>query len=820
VDRLVIVAAPSGGQAGVALGPLTVEARDRFGNRALNAAGELVVTASGGPGTLSGPTTQPLDQGQATFPGLVLSRAGTYTLTARLGETLTASTQVVIAVGPPSQLVVVSAPSPNPVSTTGSFGFTVAVRDVGGDPVPSYTGVGTVSVLSGPGALSGTASVGFLNGQAQFAGLRLLAAGSYSLGVVTGGLSTTVSVTVTAPPPVTFFIVSGSGQVGAPGDSLPVKLRVRLLGPGGVPAAGRTIVWTNASPGGTFGAPPPQAVTDAGGYAEGTYKLGATPGTYIVTATTPDVPGTTLTFVNTAVVPPTTAVTWNGSVSGDWHTAANWTPAVVPTSTVDVTIPNLYLLFTPTISGAAALRNLTIEYGGEIGVACAGTMTIAGNASLEGSIFDSCVTLLDGADAVDRRVDARGGARPSPDRARGPATAALLAERRARRARASRPAVTAAPESRQAGVLRRALAPIPTPMSSPRVTFTGAGVTIDDVSGYGHIAPDVIITGSVTGDISAGRVFVDGTLTVVNSAAVYYLYVRPTGGLVMNDPYASLTAYYLAAFAGAASALTQGVLYIGDYFDGDGRLQQQTTPAAFRPGPLFSVYFYGGSSVEFEHPGPSSDPSASFLRNVTTGFSGPPPELRLDGTLVVVEGDLDATGFDVFGTAELDITGTFTASTVALDDVTTRLNCGGTPCDPFVGISDFGATGVSFVGTNQNIDASHFDGYGEEIVVRSPATARFTGSWATGVSQVDVKSGATVESATPIGAGAFKVVSVFENSGTVNVPSGMQILSGGIWLRTGSTSNVLGSWIVSGAASCQLDSPYTVTGSGLSIGCF
>jgi hypothetical protein len=67
-----------------------------------------------------------------------------------------------------------------------------------------------------------------------------------------------------------------------------------------------------------------------------------------------------------------TLLTWNGSVSTDWGTAANWTPAQVPTANNDVVIPSN----TPniaTVSNAQQARNVTLN---------SGTLTLANTAVL------------------------------------------------------------------------------------------------------------------------------------------------------------------------------------------------------------------------------------------------------------------------------------------------------------------------------------------------------------------------------------------------------------------------------------------------------
>lgn len=60
------------------------------------------------------------------------------------------------------------------------------------------------------------------------------------------------------------------------------------------------------------------------------------------TSLTDDSPNTnTGTLVNgtTWVGSPVPYITWTGATSNDWNTASNWNPAVVPTATIDATIP-------------------------------------------------------------------------------------------------------------------------------------------------------------------------------------------------------------------------------------------------------------------------------------------------------------------------------------------------------------------------------------------------------------------------------------------------------------------------------------------------
>ncbi|QKG54242.1 FG-GAP-like repeat-containing protein [Hymenobacter sp. BRD67] len=81
-----------------------------------------------------------------------------------------------------------------------------------------------------------------------------------------------------------------------------------------------------------------------------------------------------------------TAVTWNGSVSSDWFTAGNWTPAVVPTTAVDATIPGAPSggRFPAIASGTANARNLALNSGATLNHS-GGTLTLTANLTNNGN---------------------------------------------------------------------------------------------------------------------------------------------------------------------------------------------------------------------------------------------------------------------------------------------------------------------------------------------------------------------------------------------------------------------------------------------------
>ena len=80
---------------------------------------------------------------------------------------------------------------------------------------------------------------------------------------------------------------------------------------------------------------------------------------------------------------------WDGSLSADWGTAANWDQNAVPDASSDVTIPDVTTY--PLVSSAQSCNNLLIESGGELTVSSTltinGTFTIESNASKSGSLI-------------------------------------------------------------------------------------------------------------------------------------------------------------------------------------------------------------------------------------------------------------------------------------------------------------------------------------------------------------------------------------------------------------------------------------------------
>ncbi|KAA9327159.1 hypothetical protein F0P96_18150 [Hymenobacter busanensis] len=101
-------------------------------------------------------------------------------------------------------------------------------------------------------------------------------------------------------------LVSGNGQTAVKSTALPNPVRVRVLNDAGQPRSGVSVNFTPAS--GSGSASPSATTTDANGYAQATWTLGATAGPQSLVATSLDaggqpLPGSPIQFAATATTP-------------------------------------------------------------------------------------------------------------------------------------------------------------------------------------------------------------------------------------------------------------------------------------------------------------------------------------------------------------------------------------------------------------------------------------------------------------------------------------------------------------------------------------
>jgi hypothetical protein len=90
-----------------------------------------------------------------------------------------------------------------------------------------------------------------------------------------------------------------------------------------------------------------------------------------------------------------TAGLWTGAANTDWATAGNWCDGNLPTSSVDVLIPNDAPNM-PVIGSGATCKGLTIESGSTLTTSLAGTLNVAGDIANSGTMVNNGTTRFDG----------------------------------------------------------------------------------------------------------------------------------------------------------------------------------------------------------------------------------------------------------------------------------------------------------------------------------------------------------------------------------------------------------------------------------------
>lgn len=163
-----------------------VTARDAFGNLATQFAGNVTMAIAANPasGTLSGSTTLAASAGVATFADLVIDNIGNgYTLMASAsGVTPDTSVAFDIVASAADRLAFTAQPVTTGSGATIAPAIVVCARDVGGQPVATFTGNVTIGITSGTGTggavLTGTATIAAVAGCATFNNLSINKSGT------------------------------------------------------------------------------------------------------------------------------------------------------------------------------------------------------------------------------------------------------------------------------------------------------------------------------------------------------------------------------------------------------------------------------------------------------------------------------------------------------------------------------------------------------------------------------------------------------------------------------------------------------------------
>ena len=187
--------------AGVALGSIVVAANDAYGNLVSNPANVTLRLVGGkfADGTTS--MTVATTNGLATFSGLTINVAGSYTLTAYVGSAATTGSTLTVTPAAANKLVWKTAPSSKAVAGTTLNAAVVAVQDTFGNVVTSDHSSVKVTLSSGTFAGgSATATVTAINGLATFSSLAINITGTYQLTASDGSLTTVTSGNVAITP--------------------------------------------------------------------------------------------------------------------------------------------------------------------------------------------------------------------------------------------------------------------------------------------------------------------------------------------------------------------------------------------------------------------------------------------------------------------------------------------------------------------------------------------------------------------------------------------------------------------------------------------
>jgi len=221
-------------------------------------------------------------------------------------------------------------------------------------------------------------------------------AGQLGDGTTTARLSPTPSM----GPAATAAVSAGNGQTATAGTAVAVAPAIVVRDAASNPVRGLDVVFAVTGGGGSLTGAVTQ--TDAAGIATvGSWTLGATAGPNSLSATVQvgGVGGNPVAFTATGAAP--SMLTWNGSASSVWTDPANWTPATVPTSALDVIIPS-GTPNQPTLTTTGNTQSLTIQSGATLTLNGTFTLNVFGDFDNSGLI-----TLAGGVPTLDLRGTTR-----------------------------------------------------------------------------------------------------------------------------------------------------------------------------------------------------------------------------------------------------------------------------------------------------------------------------------------------------------------------------------------------------------------------------
>ena len=213
-SQLAFQVQPSNAIAGATVAPsVQVALEDKDGHVVTTASGTVTLALTGSPAgvTLTGGAATTLVNGVATFSGLNVDKAGTYTLTPSTsvsGVTTTpSSASFTISAGTPTQLAWTQQPTNVTAGSPISPAVTLSVEDANGNVVTTAAGSVTLGLTGTPVGvtLSGGGAATLVNGVATFNALSINKVGTYTLTP-----TTSVSGVTTLPASASFTVSAGA----------------------------------------------------------------------------------------------------------------------------------------------------------------------------------------------------------------------------------------------------------------------------------------------------------------------------------------------------------------------------------------------------------------------------------------------------------------------------------------------------------------------------------------------------------------------------------------------------------------------------------
>ena len=214
------------GTAGTAVPNIAVSVEDSSGHVVTSQnTGSIAMTIATGPagGAFTGgsTTTVNVTNGVASFTNLVLDTAGSYTLTATptgITGVSTAITSTAFTVKPATENKLIISPEPaSSITAGGTVSMSVTIEDTYGNTITTGNTGSADSIkvtLSSGSFASGTTTVAASNGVANFSGLQINTAGSYTItasDTTTGTVASATSTSITVnPASANHFVLSAT----------------------------------------------------------------------------------------------------------------------------------------------------------------------------------------------------------------------------------------------------------------------------------------------------------------------------------------------------------------------------------------------------------------------------------------------------------------------------------------------------------------------------------------------------------------------------------------------------------------------------------